>query len=389
MGCFAEETISQFKTTRMNTISKRNIADRLFRFFTNDIVINLAIILSVIFVFLSGYETDNGILLHIDALFTLFFLFEVLVKIHCVSPAPGRRTWKEKFKYYWFGKYDVEKRKERRAVNKDDFDDDALVKAYRNRQYEKEKEKEKLQKKGFFRKHVFFFLFDGDEETSHWNQFDFIITMITLPSIFGLIGVYQDQEANLQTNLFLSLRALRVLRAFRNAKAMRIMRFVPDIEKLILGIKAALKSCFVVSVGFIVFMLITSILSSSLFGDIVPEYFGNPGQSLYSTFRLFTIEGWFDIPDAIAAQSSHGMAIFAKIYFSLFLFSGGIIGLSLINSFFVDAMAEGNNEDVLIKLEELEKIIKSQQEQKDKEGQQESKDEKNEPDNSTFQKRVE
>ena len=59
------------------------------------------------------------------------------------------------------------------------------------------------------------------------------------------------------------------------------------------------------------------------------------------------------------------MAVFAKIYFSLFLFTGGIIGVSLINSFFVDAMAEGNNEDVLIKLEELEKMIKSLQEQKE------------------------
>lgn len=81
-------------------------------------------------------------------------------------------------------------------------------------------------------------------------------------------------------------------------------------------------------------MIITSVLSSTLFGDIAPEYFGNPGQSLYSTFRLFTIEGWFDIPDAIAANSSHGMA-------------------------------EGNNEDVLVKLEEMEKMIKELKEEKE------------------------
>lgn len=346
-----------------NTLSRRSIADRLFAFFTNEIVLSVAIILSVVFVFLSGYETNGGILLHIDALFTLFFFFEVLVKIFCVSPTLGLKTFREKFKYYWFGKYDVQKRNERRSVKTDDLDDDARIKAYRNKQYEKEKEKEKRQKKGFLRKHVFFFLFDGDEETSHWNQFDFIITMITLPSILGLIGT--SQEPNIQTDLFLSLRVLRVFRALRNAKAARIMRFIPDIDKLIQDIKAAFKSCFVVALGFIIFMIITSVLSSTLFGDIVPEYFGNPGQSLYSTFRLFTIEGWFEIPEAIAAQSSHGMAVFAKIYFSLFLFTGGIIGVSLINSFFVDAMAEGNNEDVLIKLEELEKMIKSLQEQKE------------------------
>ena len=130
-----------------------------------------------------------------------------------------------------------------------------------------------------------------------------------------------------------------------------------------MGIKSALKSCFVVVVGFMIFMLITSMLSSTLFGEIVPNYFGNPGQSLYSTFRLFTIEGWFEIPDIIAERSTPGMGVFAKIYFSLFLFSGGIIGVSLINSFFVDAMAEDNNEDVLIKLEEMEKMMKEMQEQ--------------------------
>ena len=71
----------------------------LFRFFTNDGVLSVAIILSTIFVFLSGYELKHNIFLYIDAFFTLFFLFEALVKICCVSPGPGRRTLGEKFKY--------------------------------------------------------------------------------------------------------------------------------------------------------------------------------------------------------------------------------------------------------------------------------------------------
>lgn len=344
---------------------KRRLANALFKFFTNDAVLAIAIILSVVSIFVSGYRSNDGVFLKIDALFTLFFLFEVLVKIHCVPPVYGPTTWREKFRYYWFGKYDIRKRYERMAVDSGDLSDEALLKAYRNKQYEKAKDKERHQGKGILRKYVFFWLFDGDEETSHWNQFDFFITMITLPSILGVIVGTQD--AGIQTDLFLSLRALRIFRALRNAKAIRIMRFVPDIDKLVKDIRAAIRSCFVVAIGFIIFMIITSVLSSTLFGDIAPEYFGNPGQSLYSTFRLFTIEGWFDIPDAIAANSSHGMAVFAKIYFSLFLFMGGIIGVSIINSFFVDAMAEGNNEDVLVKLEKMEKMIKELKEEKDSE----------------------
>lgn len=342
----------------MNTTLKRSVADRLFAFFTNEIVMAFAIALSTVFVFLSGYKVKNNIFLYIDGFFTVFFLIEALVKITCSKPSPGKSTLREKFRYYWFGKYDLEKQKRKKAAKGDDVDiEEEQIQAYRNKQNEKKRAKEKKQKRGPIRKFLLSLLFDDEGETSHWNQFDFIVTIIALPSLLNFF-----EEANVQTNLFLSLRALRVFRALRIAKAARIMRFIPDFDKLLQGLKAALKSCFVVVVGFIVFMLITSILSSTLFGEIAPEFFGTPGQSLYSTFRLFTIEGWFEIPDIIAERSTQSMGVFAKIYFSLFLFSGGIIGVSLINSFFVDAMAEDNNEDVLIKLEEMEKTMKEIQE---------------------------
>lgn len=341
----------------MNAITKRGFADRLFNFFTNEIVMSIAITLSTVFVFLSGYKLKYNIFLYLDAFFTVFFLVEAIVKITCSKPGPGKSTLREKFRYYWYGKYDLEKQREKRMAKGDDSDEDR-IKDYRNRQDEKRKEKEKKQKKGPIRKYILSFFFCDDGETSHWNQFDFIVTLIALPSLLNFF-----EEANVQTTLFLSLRSLRVFRALRIAKAARIMRYIPDIDKLIQGLKAALKSCFVVVMGFIVLLLITSILSSTLFGEIAPEYFGNPGQSLYSTFRLFTIEGWFEIPDIISERSSQSMGIFAKVYFSLFLFTGGIIGVSLINSFFVDAMAEDNNEDVLIKLEEMEKTMKEMQEQ--------------------------
>ena len=359
-----------------NTVSqKRSIFDRLFRFFTNELVMSAAITLSTVFVFLSGYKLKSNIFLYLDGFFTIFFFIEALVKITCSNPGPGKTSLRERFRYYWFGKYDIEKQKEKRMAKGDGTEEDR-IKAYRNKQDEKKKAKEKNRKKGPIRKYIGSFLFCDDGETSHWNQFDFIITMIALPSLLNFF----ENSTNVQTNLLLSLRALRVFRALRIAKAARIMRYIPDIEKLIQGLKAALKSCFVVVVGFVVFMLITSILSSTVFGEIAPEYFGNPGQSLYSTFRLFTVEGWFEIPDVIAERSTTGMGIFAKIYFSLFLFSGGIIGVSLINSFFVDAMAEDNNEDVLIKLEEMEAMMKEMQEKID---QKEEKEEKNEQSDKT------
>lgn len=190
-----------------------------------------------------------------------------------------------------------------------------------------------------------------------WNKFDFIITLIALPSLLSFL-----ESVNIQSNLILSLRAIRVFKALRMIRSVRILRIVPNLDQMVKSIKMALKSCLVVIIGFFVLMLITAIISSSMFGHIAPEYFSTPGQSVYTTFRIFTIEGWYEIPNLVAERSSSGMAALVKIYFCVLLFAGGIIGMSLINSLFVDAMAEDNNDDVMAKLQEMEKTLKEMQE---------------------------
>ena len=60
------------------------------------------------------------------------------------------------------------------------------------------------------------------------------------------------------------------------------------------------------------------------------------------------------MPEAIAVNGGTVMAVFARIYFSILLFLGGIIGMSLVNSIFVDAMAADNNDEVLDKLTQIE-----------------------------------
>ena len=200
----------------MNTKENRSISDRLFRFFTNEVVMSVAITLSTVFVFLSGYKLKSNIFLYLDGFFTIFFLIEALVKITCSNPGPGKTSLREKFRYYWFGKFDIEKQKEKRMAKGDGTEED-LIKAYRNKQDEKKKAKEKNRKKGPIRKYLGSFLFCEDGETSHWNQFDFIITLIALPSLLNFF----ENSTNVQTNLLLSLRALRVFRALRIAKAAR------------------------------------------------------------------------------------------------------------------------------------------------------------------------
>ena len=176
-----------------------------------------------------------------------------------------------------------------------------------------------------------------------WNKFDFIILVIALPSLSGL---FVDDA--MITNSVLVLRAMRLFKSFR------MVRFIPNIDKLLKGLQLAFKASLLVIMAFVVFLIVFSILTSTIFGKIAPEYFGNPGISLYSIFRLFSIEGWYELPDAIVAHSSDSWGIFARCYFSMLMFFGGIIGISLINSIFVDSMTEDNNDEVLEKLKQIE-----------------------------------
>ena len=183
-----------------------------------------------------------------------------------------------------------------------------------------------------------------DYWSENWNKFDFIITLIAVPS---LINIFTD--TGVATNVLLSLRSLRIFKSFR------LLKFVPNINGLLKGIGLAMKASFIVSIAFAILLLIISILSSTLFGKVAPDLFGDPGLSVFTIFRLFTGDGWSDIPTQIAENSSESIGRLVRVVFAVLFFIGGILGLSLVNSIFVDAMAGDNNDEVLQKLDELEK----------------------------------
>ena len=124
---------------------------------------------------------------------------------------------------------------------------------------------------------------------------------------------------------------------------------------------------------FIIIILISALINCCLFKNIAPEYFSTPWKSIYTVFQIFTIEGWYEIPDAIAAVTSPFIAKIVRLYFCLLLCCGGIIGMSFINSVFVDAMIEDNNDDMKEQLNRIEeKLEKLQKELNEKEAKQQS-----------------
>lgn len=195
--------------------------------------------------------------------------------------------------------------------------------------------KVKVYGKRFFKKHI--------------NIFDFIIVLISLMPLF--FGSYLER-----------MDYLLVLRMVRVFKCTRLFKAIPNYEKLLINLKIAFRASIGVIVGIFILIFIISIMLSSIYSKIAPEYFGNPIESIYTVFRMFTIEGWYDIPNEIAQNTSPLIGTVSKILFCLIVLIGGMFGMSFVTSSFTDELAVDNNDNVMKELQELKKLIQEQNE---------------------------
>ncbi len=104
-----------------------------------------------------------------------------------------------------------------------------------------------------------------------WNVFDFLVVGIALVPASGPLAV---------------LRALRVLRVLRLVSMVPRLRFVVEaLLKALPGIS---------SIGLLMLILfyVFAVMSTGLFGDRFPEWFGTIGASMYTLFQVMTLESW-------------------------------------------------------------------------------------------------
>lgn len=182
-----------------------------------------------------------------------------------------------------------------------------------------------------------------------WNRLDGSLVILSLPSVAALF--VPNDMADL--SFLMIFRLLRVLRFFR------VLHFFPNFTKVIEGFKRAMRESYAILLSFLVIIIIFGLLNCSLFRDADPLHFGTPLRSIYAVFQICTVEGWYEIPNAIAEY--YGIttmaAEFVRLYFCFQLILGGIIGMSFINSIFVDAMVQDNNDEVSQKIDELQKTL--------------------------------
>ena len=165
-----------------------------------------------------------------------------------------------------------------------------------------------------------------------WNKMDLLIVIISSPLLLEpIVGG--------------SVEFFSIVMVGRFLRFLRILRFVPNGPKIWAGVVRALKASMAVFLTLFVLNLIFALGANILFGGISSEYFGDPLRSAYSLFKVFTVEGWYEIPDDLKAKGAEDVEVMLlRIYFVVAVLIGGILGLSLANAVFVDEMTADNND---------------------------------------------
>lgn len=177
---------------------------------------------------------------------------------------------------------------------------------------------------------------------SGWNRFDFFVLLLSLPVL---------------ASPFLDLRQFAVattLRLGRLFRLFRLLHFIPNRHHLADGVRRALKASIGVFLALGLVNVILAVGATMLFGNLAPEHFGDPATACYSIFKVFTVEGWYEIPELLGERAeSPVMATVARLYFILCVSVGGILGLSIANAVFVDEMTMDNTNEIEEKIDAL------------------------------------
>lgn len=176
-----------------------------------------------------------------------------------------------------------------------------------------------------------------------WNLFDFFIVGVSLVPGAQTISV---------------LRALRILRV------LRVISAAPRLRRVVEGFVTALPGMASVFLLMGLIFYIGAVMSTKLFGDRFPDWFGTLGQSAYSLFQIMTLESWsMGIVRPVMEVYPHAWLFFVPfILLTTFAVVNLLVGL-IVNSMQDAHQVESNErtdtyrDEVLSRLAAIEKKL--------------------------------
>ena len=169
-----------------------------------------------------------------------------------------------------------------------------------------------------------------------WNIFDFLIVAVSLIPASGPFSV---------------------LRAFRIFRTLRLLSIVPSMKRIIQAIFISIPGILSVGTILILIFYISSVLTTTFFGERFYEWFGSVGKSMYTLFQIMTLESWsMGIVRPVMKEFP-----LAWLFFVPFILVTTFAVLNLFIGIIVDAMQQiskdDSNEEIKSELDIQKKII--------------------------------
>jgi voltage-gated sodium channel len=167
---------------------------------------------------------------------------------------------------------------------------------------------------------------------SGWNLFDFIIVGISLLPDSGGLSV---------------LRSLRILRVLRS------ISLIPSLRRVIEGLISALPGMASVFALMSLLFYIGAVMTTKLFGDSFPEWFGSIGHSAYSLFQIMTLESW----SMGIVRPVMEVYPYAWMFFLPFILVTTFAVVNLIVGLVVNSMQEAHSEESVAQTDEYRENV--------------------------------
>ncbi|MGW0202555.1 ion transporter [Nonomuraea sp. NPDC003201] len=147
-----------------------------------------------------------------------------------------------------------------------------------------------------------------------WNWFDAAIVGIALVPASGPTSV---------------LRSLRILRALRLVSA------VPSMRRVVGALLTAMPGMASI-IGLLVLMIyIAAVISTKLFGELVPDRFADLPASLFTLFQIMTGDDWGNVAQEVMEHKP-----WAWVFFIVYILMSTFVALNLFIAVVVNAMHE-------------------------------------------------
>ena len=155
---------------------------------------------------------------------------------------------------------------------------------------------------------------------SGWNIFDFVV-----------IGAALIPAVRAQAE---------VIRLLRLARIVRLLRFLPDARVLIATMGKALPSVFSMVVLVVLILFIYGMIGFVLFGEALPDEWGNIGSAMMTLFILLTLENFPTYLD-----QAQEVTPLASVFFLSYVLIAAFVVLNLVLGIVIGSMEEAREEE--------------------------------------------